>query len=359
MKGVLVCILLKLWSCYCLTKKRLFAFLIAINLTMLLIVPTVSGQCYSCSDTGKIVCENCQGSGKIPISEPIEICEYCRGLGFISPTISKKSGYAQLGDKKVHVSGTFENDQSVGVYGIAIAEVMSETTTFSSESERIYFPPNEEIIVTVPVGDFPINDWNWISKFGNLDTNMYLSDTDSLVCPLCEGDGILTPQVTCSICGGTGFLDCPDCDLNLGGGGNQDGIVIGVVLIIGVGIVAFFLIKRKKTSESDLRTSSYHEFQDWVVQKFSGQTSSVRDSRFGIDGYTNDGDPIQIKQSDDIGKSEVYKFANELSKKKSRRGIIVAFSFREDAIEGIIGARQHYRLEIKTTTIGELLNKKI
>jgi len=48
-----------------------------------------------------------------------------------------------------------------------------------------------------------------------------------------------------------------------------------------------------------------------------------------------------------------------LSKKKSRRGIIVAFSFREDAIEGIIGARQHYRLEIKTTTIGELLNKKI
>ena len=341
------------------TKKRLFTVFIAINLIILLIFPAVSGQCYTCSDTGNVVCNNCKGSGKIPTTEPIEICEYCRGLGFISPTISKKSGYAQLGDKKVHVSGTFENDQSVGVYGIAVAEVMSETTTFSSESERIYFPPNEEIVINVAVGDFPINDWNWISKFGHLETNMYLANTDSLVCPLCEGDGILTPQITCSICAGTGFLDCPDCDLNLGGGGNQDGIVIGIVLIIGVAVLAFFLIKRKKPSESDLRASSYHDFQNWVVQKFSGQTSSVRDSRFGIDGYTNDGDPIQIKQSDDVGKSEVYKFANELSKKKSRRGIIVSFSFREDAIEGIIGARQHYRIEIKTITIGELINKKI
>ena len=340
-------------------KKRLFAFLIAINLTLMLIVPLVNGQCYTCSDTGEIVCVNCQGRGKIPASEPIEICEYCYGLGFIQPTISKKSAFAQLGDKKVHVSGTFENDQAVGVYGIAVAEVISETATFSSESERIYFPPNEEIVINIAVGDFSIEDWNWISKFGNLETNIYLSDADSLVCPLCDGDGTLTPQITCSICGGTGFVDCPDCNLNLINGGNQNGLIIGMVAIIGVVIIAFILIKRKKTSESNLRKAPFYEFQNWVVQQFSGETSSVRDSRFGIDGYTYDGDPIQIKQSDEVGKNEVYKFANELSKKKSRRGIIVAFSFREDVIEGVIGARQHYRLQIKTITVKELINKTI
>ncbi len=330
-----------------------------INLTLMFIVPLVNGQCFTCSDTGEIVCNNCKGSGKIATSEPIEICEYCRGLGFVQPTISKKSAFSQLGDMEVYVSGTFENDQAVGVYGIAIAEVMSETATFSSESERIYFPPNEEITVRVVVGDFPIGDWNWISKFGKLDTNIFLSDTDSLVCPLCGGDGILTPQITCSICGGSGFVDCPDCNLNLINGDDQSGFLIGIVAIVGVAIFTLFLIKRKKISGSDLRKAPFYEFQNWVVQKFSGETSSVRDSRFGIDGYTNDGDPIRIKQSDEVGKNEVYNFANELNKKKARRGIIVAFSFREDIIEGVIGARQHYRLEIKTITVEELINKKI
>ena len=339
--------------------KRLFSCLITINLTLMLIVPIVNGQCYTCLDTGIIVCNNCQGSGRIPTSDPVEVCEYCRGLGVVQPTISKKSAFAQLGDQEVYVWGTFENDQAVGVYGIATAEVRSEISSFSSASNRTYFPPNEEIEVKVVVGDFPIDDWDWISKFGNLETNIYLSDADPLVCPLCDGDGILTPQITCSICGGTGSVDCPDCNLNLINGGDQNELIIGIVAIIGVVIIAFFLIKRKKTSESDLRKVPFYEFQNWVVQQFSGQTSSIRDSRFGIDGYSNDGDPIQIKQSDEVGKNEVYKFANELSKKKSRRGIIVAFSFSEDVIDGVIGARQHYRLDIKTITAKELINRKI
>ncbi len=333
-------------------------FLIEIAFVLMFFVSLVNGQCYTCSDTGKIVCNNCQGSGKIPASTPIETCEYCRGLGFVQPTISKKSAFSQLGNMEVYVSGTFENDQAVGVYGIATAEVMSETSTFSSESDRTYFPPNEEIVVRVVVGDIPIDDWNWISKFGNLDTNIYLSDADPLECPLCGGDGIITPLTTCSICGGIGLVDCPDCDLNLVNSGGEGVTLIGIVAIAGLVIAGTVLIKRKKTSESDLRKVSFYEFQNWVVQKFAGETSSVRDSRFGIDGYTCEGDPIQIKQLDDMGKSEVYKFANELSKKKVRTGIIVAFSFKEDVIEGIIGAKQHYRLEIKTVTIKELIGRK-
>lgn len=149
-----------------------------------------------------------------------------------------------------------------------------------------------------------------------------------------------------------------DCDLNLVDSGVEGTIIVGIVAIIGLLIFSTVLIKRKKTSESDLRKISFYEFQNWVVQKFSGKPSSVRDSRFGIDGYTYDGDPIQIKQSIDVGKSEVYKFANELSKKKSSRGIIVAFSFKEDVFKGIIGAKHHYNLEIKTITTKELINGK-
>ncbi len=115
---------------------------------------------------------------------------------------------------EIYVSGIFENDQSVGVYGFATAEVVSETSIFSSKSDRTYFPPNEEILVTIVFRDISVDDWNWIGKLGNLKTNIYISETDVLVCPLFDGDGIVTPQTTCSICGETGFADCPDCDLN-------------------------------------------------------------------------------------------------------------------------------------------------
>ena len=84
---------------------------------------------------------------------------------------------------------------------------MSESSIFSSESDRTYFPPNKEIMVTIVISDIPINDWNWICKFGNLETIIYLSETDTLFCPLCDGVGIVTPQKFCSICSSTGFVD--------------------------------------------------------------------------------------------------------------------------------------------------------
>ena len=55
------------------------------------IVPIVNGQWYTFSDTEKIVCINCQGSGRIPVSEPIETCEYCRGLGFVQFVVAQDS----------------------------------------------------------------------------------------------------------------------------------------------------------------------------------------------------------------------------------------------------------------------------
>lgn len=321
----------------------------------MLYLPLVNAQCSRCADTGKIACSYCKGSGEVSIGEPIGVCEYCSGLGVIQATITKKSAYSQLGNKEVHVSGIFENDQSIGVYAVVIAEVISQTSTFSGESERIYFPPDEEIEAKIVVGDFPNDDWNWIKQFGNLQTNIYLSDIDSLVCPLCEGDGVITQIADCSYCSGSGFVDCPDCGFNLGFGEGSGITILGIVAIIGLVLGSFMVLKMKKTSESDLRKMSFYELQNWVVEKFSGKVSSVRDSRIGIDGYTVDGEPIQIKQSDDIRKNDVYRFANELNKKKIRSGIIVAFSFKDDIFSGIMEAKKHYRITVKTVTIKELI----
>lgn len=338
-------------------QNKIIAQLVIIIILFSSLTSLVYGQCDTCSDTGKIVCNNCQGRGEIPASEPIEYCEYCRGQGIIQPTITKKSGAAQLGYQEVYVSGYFENDESVGVYASATAEVTSENTIFSSESERTYFPPNEEITVTVTVGDFPKDDWTYISKFGNLKTNIYISTSDSLICPSCGGDGILTPMLTCSICGGTGYIDCPDCTTNTLSGGIEGLTIIGIVAIIGLVIGSFILIKRNKISEENLRKMSLFEFKNWIIEKLAGKNSEIRDSRVGIDGFSSEGIPIHIKKSDKIEKIEIYKFANELSKKKLRRGIIVAFNFDEKAIEGIISARQNLRVFIKTVTVKELIDR--
>lgn len=317
----------------------------------------VHGQCYTCSDTGKIVCNNCQGSGEIPASDPVDYCEYCRGQGTIRATITKKSGFAYLGYKEVFVSGIFENDEAVGVYASVTAEVMSEISVFSNESERMYFPPNEEITITLSVGEFPDNDWAYISKFGNLETNTYISNSDSLICPSCGGDGILTPMLTCSICGGAGFTDCPDCTTNTLSDGLEGVTIIGIAAIIGLVIGSFFLIKRNKLSEENLRNMSSYEYKNWIIEKFSGKNSDIRDSRVGIDGFSLEGVPIHINQSDSIEKNEIYKFANELSKRRLRRGIIVAFNFDDKAIEGIINARQNLRVFIKNITAKELIDR--
>ena len=321
---------------------------------LIFVISVVSGQCDRCSGTGKIICYNCQGTGKVQSSEPIETCEYCLGFGVIQPTITKKSAFAQTGDKEVFVSGTFENDQTDGIYGIAIAEVIGEITTYTNSSEMIYFPPNEEILVTVIVNNIPNDDWNWISKFGNLKTNIFLSNIDSISCPLCGGDGILTPLSTCSICYGTGFTDCPDCNSNFGITGGVT--TIGVIAIIGLVILSTFIIRRRKIAEKDLRKMSFYEYQNWIIEKLSVERAQIRDSRLGIDGYTKDGEAIQINQSHNVGKAEVYKFANILSKKKIRRGIIIAFNFNDDVFEAINGARQHFRVIIETVMVKQLID---
>ena len=52
----------------------------------------------------------------------------------------------------VFVSGVFHNEEDVGVYGIAVAQVKtSPTETYTNTSSRTYFPPNEDITVTVIV----------------------------------------------------------------------------------------------------------------------------------------------------------------------------------------------------------------
>ncbi len=78
-------------------------------------------------------------------------------------------------------------------------------------------------------------------------------------------------------------------------------------------------------------------------------------SDMGIDGYTFEGDPIQVKQMDDVGRNHIDNFETAMRRISAKRGVFVAFSFGRGANEEIARASLHDRLTIKPITTVELL----
>ena len=198
-------------------------------------------------------------------------------------------------------------------------------------------------------------------------------------CPKCSSYMFGKPDPTCSVCGGTGYITCPECggiaidleegnqidnDINYGKGKQTedpgislpfDWTIIGVSAAAAVTMVGYVLVKRKKVSEKDLRRLSYNEFQKWVIQRLGGKTSSPDYSHMGIDGFTAEGHPIKIVQSDTVDGNVIDSFASVIGRQNARNGIVVAFSFSDDIYRGIVRAKRNYRIDIKKVSVKELI----
>lgn len=110
----------------------------------------------------------------------------------------------------------------------------------------------------------------------------------------------------------------------------------------------------------DLRALKPFEFQNWVIQKMYG-THSVRKSwDMGIDGYSYMvGDPIQIKQSERIGRNIIDNFETAIRRAGKSTGYVVGFSFTRGAKEEVARARWHDKIDIQLLEVYELLQPQI
>ena len=90
-------------------------------------------------------------------------------------------------------------------------------------------------------------------------------------------------------------------------------------------------------------------FRDYLA------VSARKTSDLGIDGYTFEGYPIQVKQSENVGRNVVDNFETAMRRKRAKKGVIVAFSFGKGAYEEIARAKLHDSLDIKAITVKELL----
>jgi DNA modification methylase len=108
-------------------------------------------------------------------------------------------------------------------------------------------------------------------------------------------------------------------------------------------------------TEGDLRKIEPFEFQNWVISRLFGRVSTRKSSDMGIDGYTFEGFPVQVKQSEDIGRNVVDNFETAIRRFKKSKGLIVAFSFGKGANEEVARAKLHDGIDIELITVADLL----
>jgi DNA methylase/Restriction endonuclease len=110
------------------------------------------------------------------------------------------------------------------------------------------------------------------------------------------------------------------------------------------------------TSVADLRQLGPFEFQHWIVQRVMGTQSPRKVADMGIDGYSFLEDaPIQVKQSERVGRPEIDKFETAVERSGRDKGYVVAFSFTKGAHEETARAKRDAGIEIVLVTVEDVV----
>ncbi|MBA2444277.1 MAG: restriction endonuclease [Nocardioidaceae bacterium] len=113
-------------------------------------------------------------------------------------------------------------------------------------------------------------------------------------------------------------------------------------------------------TEGQVRVLKPFEFQNWVVQAMHGTHAPRKSGDMGIDGYSFMlHEPIQVKQSDAIGRNVIDNFETAVERAGKRKGYIVAFSFGRGAHEEVARVRAAKGLDIVLVRVADLLSESV
>lgn len=108
-------------------------------------------------------------------------------------------------------------------------------------------------------------------------------------------------------------------------------------------------------TDSHLRALKPFEFQNMVITAMNGTHAPRRTGDLGIDGYTFMlKEPIQVKQSENVGRPVVDSFEAAIERSGHNRGAIVAFSFTRGAVEEAARVRLTRGIEITLLRVADL-----
>ncbi len=109
-------------------------------------------------------------------------------------------------------------------------------------------------------------------------------------------------------------------------------------------------------TERQLRDLKPFEFQNWIIQSMHGSHAPRKSGDMGIDGYSFMlHEPIQVKQSDAIGRNVVDNFETAVKRSGKEKGYIVAFSFGKGAYEEAARVKAKDGLQVVLLTVADLM----
>jgi DNA modification methylase len=111
---------------------------------------------------------------------------------------------------------------------------------------------------------------------------------------------------------------------------------------------------------TELHALQPFEFQNWVFEKLHGRVNPKKIGDLGIDGWIELDVPVQVKQSENVGREVVDKFETAIRRFGKKKGVIVAFSFTRNAYDEVARVKmvdEMRKLEIKLKTVEEILKE--
>ena len=140
-----------------------------------------------------------------------------------------------------------------------------------------------------------------------------------------------------------------------------------------------FIVRDLPKTEAELRKYPAFEFENWAVVALGGIPNKVQVGDLGIDGriypvsaipelrvkedvemdFMDVWYPIQVKQTDKVGRPDIDAFETAMQRAKRKLGYFVGFEFSRDALFEIDRFRRDTGCEIKPLTVREILDEEI
>ena len=127
-----------------------------------------------------------------------------------------------------------------------------------------------------------------------------------------------------------------------------------------------YSLELHKYDYDTLRNKDAYEFETWIIGQYGGTAQNRKGGDKGIDGTANDGAPIQVKRSENIGVNVVKNFSvsarqydKTLFEKNVKAhkpvGYIIAFSFGKGAIQEVARLKNEEDIIIVLVNVEDII----
>jgi DNA modification methylase len=140
-----------------------------------------------------------------------------------------------------------------------------------------------------------------------------------------------------------------------------------------------FVVRDLPKTEAELRKYPAFEFENWAVVALGGIPNKAQVGDLGIDGrifpvsampaqraretgemdFMDEWYPIQVKQTDKVGRPDIDAFETAMQRAERKLGYFVGFEFTKDALFEIDRFRRQTGSEIKPLTVREILDEEV